>query len=142
MAEQEIKQGFSMKKQHSDLFSLLELNSILKSIINDKALELQAIKKTEKAILELVNDKHIVISSEVKNGNHESVQYTIDAFASPQDRLMDIAYDVFGADDSDKGEKMMSAIENLNLEYDPATKSILVKGLIAPKPISISENTR
>ena len=130
MAEQEIKQGFSMKKQHSDLFSLLELNSILKSIINDKTLELQAIKKTEKAVLELINDKHTVISNEVRNGNHESVQYTIDAFESPQDKLVNIAYDIFGSDDSEKSEKMLSAIENLNLVYEPATKQILVKGLI------------
>ena len=130
MAEQEIKQGFSMKKQHGDLFSLLELNSILKSIINDKTLELQAIKQTEKAILELINDKHAVISNEVRNGNHESVQYTIDAFESPQDKLVNIAYDIFGDKDSEKNAKMIAAIENLDLEYEPATKQILVKGLI------------
>ena len=130
MAEQEIKQGFSMNKQHNDLFTLLELNMVMKNIINDKAIELQAIKKTHKSILELINDKHTVISNEVKNGNDETVQYMLEAFATPQDKLLEIAYDLFEEDASEKGEKMLSAIENLNLEYDSDKKQIIVKGLI------------
>ncbi|MEM4040991.1 MAG: hypothetical protein QXM83_04130 [Ignisphaera sp.] len=120
--------GISVNKLHKDLFRLMEISSTLNTVIHDKSIELKGYKKLLKHVTDLIGDKHLVIVNEVRNGNTEKVQYTLDAFATIQDTLEDLAYEIFETD-SDENEKMMSAIENLKLTYDPVSQSILIKGM-------------
>ena len=129
MVETEVKKSpVSVKRMSNDLFAMMEAGHLLKSIIHDKSIELKGMKKLEKKISDMTMEKHIVITNEIRNGNNEHIQYTLDSFAGIQDILDGVAYDLF-QDDTDENATILLAIENLKMTYDKENKQVTVKGM-------------
>lgn len=127
MKEEEVKTRLSLNKLNSDMFAQLEVSKNLTAVIEEMSKKIKSLKDAKKAVDRRVGDTQALILNEVRNGNTETVQYTLDCFENLQNVLEDVVYDEYK--DNPKYNDIMAIITDLEMGYDPKTKASTVKGI-------------
>lgn len=126
--KQEVKTHLSLNSLNSDIFAMLELKKNMAAVIDKYNKKMNSFKKVVKAIDKRVGETQLLISNELREGNKETVQYTLDCFENIQDKLEDVVYNSFS--DDPKYDEIMASVADLGMEFDKEKKISFVKSIL------------
>lgn len=127
MDKEAVKPSISISNVNADLFGTIEAKKQLESYLKEMSKRVSSLNKLKKAIDKKIIDLQSIIANEVRNGSSERVQFTLDGFKNLRERLEDIAYESF---DDNTYDDVIDAVTDIEIEYDPETKTNVIKGLI------------